>query len=144
MNKDTVVVHNPTDHSIIDYPIEDPTSKEVFVWSIKPNETLTFPYSVGMYLLEIYGFLQRVVTEEELKAETAEKKKMQEGKHFNPIKVVRSPAPASDAPAEPVDTPQTPSGFTSESMGSTRVAEPTPQKDAQPTVHPGRPKFDNA
>lgn len=120
---DLIVVFNPTEAPVVDYPIQDPHSKEVKMWSILPGQTLKFPAHAGNYLLETYGFLQRVMTEEEHQRELAAKKKIQQGQQFTQVKIV----PAVGAPAAPVSTRA--AGFTTEAMkGKTNIPTPnTPQ-----------------
>ena len=86
-----MIVHNPTDTPVSDYPVQDPKTGDVHLWSITPGETLDFPDYVGSYLTEVYQFLQRVVTQEQLDAEDAEKKKLEKGRHFEPVKIVDAP-----------------------------------------------------
>lgn len=111
-----MIVHNPTDTAVTDYPIQDPKSGEVALWSINPGETLEFPDHAGKYLTDVYGFLQRVVTKEELKVEQDEAEKLNQGKHFSPVKIVEKgvtnamvqpPAPTAEqlTPKNPVLTP---------------------------------------
>ena len=77
-----MIIHNPTDTPVRDYPIQDPKSGEVALWSILGGETLDFPDYEGRYLLEVYGFLQRIITPEQQEAERKEKEKRDAGKHF--------------------------------------------------------------
>ncbi len=113
---DTIVLFNPTESEIRDYPIQNAKTKETKLWSILPGETLEFPKDVGNYLLEVYAFLQRVVTEEELREEEEHKKKISEGKQFSQVKVIKA-----DGPVVPKE--EKPAGFTSELM---REPNPTP------------------
>jgi hypothetical protein len=111
-----MIVHNPTDTAVRDYPIQDPKGGDVALWSILPGETLDFPDYAGKYLTQVYGFLQRVVTKEELKVEQDETEKLNQGKHFSPVKIVekgatnavmQAPAPTAEqlTPKNPVLTP---------------------------------------
>jgi len=83
-----MIVHNPTNTAVRDFPIQDLESKETRLWSVLPGETLDLPDSVGEYLLQVYAFLQRVVTAEQLKSEERIKKDIAANKQFNPIKIV--------------------------------------------------------
>lgn len=111
-----MIVHNPTDTAVRDYPIQDPKTGDVALWSVLPGETLEFPNYAGKYLTDVYAFLQRVVTKEELKTEQDEADKLSQGKHFSPVKVVEKgvtnatmqpPAPTAEqlTPKNPVLTP---------------------------------------
>jgi len=91
-----MIVHNPTETPVRDYPIQDPKTKEVSLWGIEPGETLDFPDHVGAYLVEVYGFLQRVITQEQLDYEREESAKLAQGKHFEPVKVI-SPGGVTNA-----------------------------------------------
>lgn len=114
-----MIVHNPTESPITDYPIQDPQNKEVNLWSIKPGETLDFPDYVGTYLVEVYGFLQRVMTEEDLRIENENKKKRAENTQFNQVKIVGEP---TSAVSTPVEIPEPGQGATSERLD----ADPNP------------------
>jgi len=83
-----MIVHNPTETAVRDYPIQDPKTKDVSLWSIEPGDTLEFPEHVGSYLTEVYGFLQRVVTQDQLNVEQEAQKKLAQGKHFEGVKIV--------------------------------------------------------
>lgn len=122
-----MIVHNPADVPVLDYPIEEPGTKNVQLWSIKPGETLEFPDHVGAYLIEVYGFLQRVMTEAERKQELAEAEKLRTGKHFTQVKIVES------KPKE-VEQPETLGGFTNAAIGGSNVIESsTAPEAAQPS-----------
>lgn len=103
-----MIIFNPTEHNIFDYPIQDKETKDVKLWSIKSGETLDFPDYVGEYFLEVYGFLQRIVTKEELEKEREEKKKLDAGKHFSQVKIVEA------KPTGKVIPPNKYEGFTNE------------------------------
>ena|SRR3990167_7880483 len=110
-----MILFNPTDHTIKDFPIENTKTGEVFQWTIKPGETLDFPDYAGTYLLEIYGFLQRVVTQEQLDKEAIEKKKVSAGQHFSQVRIVPSeqvkiPEPEVSQKEDPLE------GFTTEAV----------------------------
>lgn len=107
-----MIVHNPSDAPVLDYPIEDQESKKVYTWSIKPGETLEFPDYVGKYLLEIYNFLQRVVTKGEREAELEAAEKLRKGQHFTQVKIVEAPSGEAPKPDEVVNP-----GFKNENMG---------------------------
>lgn len=94
-----MIVHNQADADVIDYPIEDPKTKEVQLWSIKAGETLNFPDHVGSYLLQVYGFLQEVMTKEEKQRRDREMKELNEGRVFTQIKIVDK-APTKKVEAE--------------------------------------------
>lgn len=114
----TIVLHNPTDAPITDYPIQDPGSKEVLLWTINPGQTLEFPQHVGKYLLEVYGFLQEVMTEEQHAERKEEEKKVQEGRAYTQVRIVKGEGEIVNA--APVDDPNQPkqpaAGFTNETM----------------------------
>jgi len=93
-----MIIFNPTESAIIDYPIQDKKTKETKLWSIQPGETLEFPDEVGTYLCLVYGFLQRVITEEDLKREQEEELKKQKGTSYPQVKVI----PASSVVVPPV------------------------------------------
>lgn len=114
-----MIIHNPTDSPVIDYPIQDPQTREVNLWSIKNGETLDFPDYVATYLTDVYGFLQRVMTEEDLRKEQEVKKKRAENTQFNQVKIVGEP---ESAVSIPVVTPD-PVGGATEERAST---DPTP------------------
>lgn len=103
-----MIVHNPTDTPVRDYPIQDPKTGEVYLWSILPGETLDFPDYAGSYLVEIYAFLQRVVTKEQLEAERRAEEAKAKGKQFSPIKVVDNPQGGltNSMAQEPAPTPE--------------------------------------
>ena len=104
-----IIIHNPTNAPIKDYPIENKESKEVLLWSILPGETLEFPDNVGTYLLNVYGFLQEVMTEDQIKERKAEEKKKEEGRVFTQVKVVK-------AEGEVIIPPNPQTGFTNDNM----------------------------
>ena len=83
-----IAVHNQADADVTDYPIEDPETKEVHLWSIKAGQTLKFPDYVGNYLLEVYGFLQEVMTKEEKEARDREKARVDAGKVYSQVKII--------------------------------------------------------
>lgn len=83
-----IILHNPTDVPVRDYPIENPKNKEVQLWSINPGETLDFPEFAGKYLLDTYGFLQRIVTTKQLEDERREAEKLAQGKQFTQVKII--------------------------------------------------------
>ena len=118
-----MIVHNPADVPVLDYPIEEPGTKNVQLWTIKPGETLEFPDHVGSYLLEVYGFLQRVMTEEERRAELEAEEKKKKGMHFTQVKIVKS---------KPKDAPEVQSvgGFTNENVGGSNVIESSTAPEA--------------
>ena len=118
-----IVIHNPTDAPIKDYPIQDSDSKEVLLWSILPGETLEFPDHVGKYLLEVYGFLQKVMTQDQYKEGKEEEKKVQEGKVFSQVKIV-------EAKGEVVLPTNPQPGFTNANM------QPKGEEAAVPPVAP--------
>lgn len=112
-----MILHNPTDSPVTDYPIQDPESKDVNLWTIKPGETLEFPNYVGSYLLEVYGFLQRIMTQEEKEAEDQAREKINKNKQFSQVKII----PGVAQPI-PVETPLPSPGLTTE----TATQNPTP------------------
>ena len=132
-----MIVHNPTTNNIRDYPIQNPQTKEVKLWSIDSGETLEFPDFVGEYLLQVYGFLQRIVTEEQLKKEQEEKKRVDAGMKFSQVKVVKS---------TPIDTkpPDKPKGFTNAGVrtpaGQPLPAATTPPDPNAPPPPPPNPR----
>lgn len=99
-----MIVHNPTDTAVRDYPIQDPKTKEVSLWGIEPGETLDFPDYVGSYLVEVYGFLQRVVTQEQLNVEHEEAKKLAKGKHFETVKIISQGGVTNSLMQDPAPT----------------------------------------
>ena len=120
------VLHNPTEAAVKDYPIRD--GEEVKLWSILPGETLGVPDSVGKYLLEVYGFLQEVVTEDQHRERLEEKKKVQEGRVYSQVKIVK-------AEGEVIDPPSPQTGFTNQNMQphGAEVAKP-PVSNVGPTT----------
>lgn len=110
-----MIIHNPTDTDVLDYPIQNPQTGEVALWSIRRGETLDFPVHEGKYLLGIYAFLQRIITQDQLESEKREEQKLNKGQHFDQVKIVgdkgftnenmQPPAPTSLAPQNPVVTP---------------------------------------
>jgi len=97
--EETMILHNPTQERIIDYPIQHPKTKETFTWSIGPGETLKFPKYVGEYLWDTYKFLQKIMTPEQLQLEKDEMDKLNQGRHFERVKLsqpkqVTPPPPA--------------------------------------------------
>ncbi len=118
-----IVVHNPLDiwvpeqvkdaNGNIDplkgYPIKDPNG-EVRCWSIGPGETLEFEDHVGKYLLEVYAFLQEVVTEDQVKEREEEAAKIREGKVYSQVKVVKAEGEVVGSVEKPAP------GFTNETM----------------------------
>ena len=103
-----MIIHNPTDSPVADYPIQDPTSKEVNLWTIGPGQTLEFPDYVGTYLLDVYGFLQEILTEEQKQARDLEKEKINKNKQFTQEKIVPAKGVAIESPEA------TPAGMTAE------------------------------
>lgn len=110
----SIVVHNPTETPVRDYPIQNPATNEVQLWSINPGETLEFPDFAGKYLLDIYQFLQRIVTSKQLQAEREAEARLAKGQQFDQIKVVdkgftnemmQPPVSTSLAPSDPELTP---------------------------------------
>lgn len=83
-----MIIHNPTETAVRDYPIQDPKSGDVALWSIEPGQTLDFPDYAGKYLVSTYAFLQRIVTSEQLSAEKREEERLNKGQHFSQVKVV--------------------------------------------------------
>ena len=119
-----IILHNPTTNNVRDYPIQDPATKEVKLWSIDSGETLEFPDFVGKYLLEVYGFLQRVVTQEQVEKENEEKKRIDSGMKFSQVKVVTA-TPINTTPVEK------PKGFTNEVVktpAGTKIQKPKVEK----------------
>jgi len=104
-----IVVHNPTDTSVKDFPIQNPQSKETLLWNILPGETLEFDDYVAVVLLDIYGFLQRVITEDQYKEEKKEEQKVKQGKTYDQVKIIAAEGEQTTPPS-----PQT--GFTNENM----------------------------
>lgn len=127
-----IVIHNPLDVPVKDYPIQDPQSKETALWTINPGETLEFPDHVGKYLLEVYGFLQEVVTEEQVREREEEKAKIREGKVYNQVKVVK-------AEGEVIDPPSPQAGFTNENLKPEGKEVATPPASVKPVA--GEKKF---
>lgn len=120
-----MILHNPTEAPVKDYPIQDPKTKEVYLWSILAGQTLEFPDYAGEYLLEVYRFLQRVMTKAEREAELALKKKIAKGQQFSRVKIV-------EAPRKIIDKPKTLPGFTTEAV---KRNAPTPdQLNPRPVV----------
>lgn len=89
-NEETIVVHNPSDATVRDYPVQDPKTQDVALWSIAPGQTLRFPDYVANHLLDTYGFLQRVMTKEEYNTEQSRRKAVDQNKQFSPVKIVES------------------------------------------------------
>ena len=110
-----MIIHNPTETKVSDYPIQDPKSGDVSLWSIGPGETLDFPEFAGKYLVEVYRFLQRIVTSEQLSEEQEQEAKLSKGQHFSQVKVV--------------------GGATNEKLG-TPVATPEELKPRNPELTP--------
>ena len=112
-----IVVHNPTEAPVRDYPIKDPKTGEVLLWNINPGETLEFPDHVGKYLLDVYNFLQEVLTEDQIREREEERQKIATNKVFTQVKVVKAKGEITDAApdeAPPPPNPQT--GFTNANM----------------------------
>jgi hypothetical protein len=86
-----MIIHNPTTTDVPEYPIEDPKNGEVNLWSLAAGQTLDFPEHVGKYLLEVYGFLQRVMTQEQVDIEAEEARRKETGQTFSQVKIVKSP-----------------------------------------------------
>ena len=97
--EDTVILYNPTQERIIDFPIQHPKSKETFTWSIGPGETLKFPKYVGEYLWDTYKFLQKIMTPEQVQAEKEEMDKLNQGRHFERVKLSQPKQVATPPPA---------------------------------------------
>lgn len=104
-----IVVHNPSNAPIKDYPIQDSKGGEVLLWSIFPGETLEFPDYVGNYLLQVYAFLQKVMTEEQYREEQKEKEKIEKGQIFTQVKIVKNEGVKSEESKRE-------EGFTNENM----------------------------
>jgi len=117
------IVHNPTKTTIRDYPVEDTATKEVRLWSIYPGETLEFPDAVGKYLVDIYGFLQRIVTKEQLKREKEHEEAMLKGKQFTQVKVVDNISRADEVVKAGEDTVQQAESTLSEDAPEKAVIE---------------------
>lgn len=113
-----MIVFNPSQAAVFDYPIENPQTKEVNLWSINPGETIDFPDYVAEYLLQIYGFLQRVVTQEEVDREREEKEKIDKGRKFSQVKIVK---------AEGVEVVRPPSGVGFTNQIANTPASPYPE-----------------
>ena len=96
------------------------------LWSIGPGETLEFPDYAGSYLLETYGFLQKVLTQDQYNEEQEEKAKVNEGKVYNQVKIV-------EAKGEIVTPPNPQTGFTNANMqpkGEESAVPPAPAAGA--------------
>lgn len=110
-----MIITNPSDAAVRDFPIQDPKTGEVALWSILPGETLDFPEFEGRYLVGVYGFLQRIITPEQQALEKQEEEKLNKGKHFTQVKLVsepgftnqnmQPPAPEDLRPSNPTLTP---------------------------------------
>lgn len=122
-------IHNPTESQVLDYPIEDKVTKEVKLWSIKPGETLKFPDNVGTYLLEVYGFLQRVMTQEEKEKEDAMKVALRTNTQFNQEKII-------DAPTRDISRPQAGQGYTTQTVQGINLNTVRPTATPLPTDTP--------
>lgn len=88
-----MIIHNPTETAVRDYPIQDPKTGDVSLWSIEPGQTLDFPDYAGKYLVEVYAFLQRIVTKEQLAAEKQAEQRLSQGQHFSQVKVIDNGEP---------------------------------------------------
>lgn len=122
MQGTTVILHNPTEAPVRDFPIETPDKKQVHTWSIGPGETLEFPEYVAEVLLQVYNFLQKVMTREERDRELAEQKKKAKGQHFSQVKIVEG---------NPSPRPPAHQGFTTDqSKGKSQI----PEQQVQQTV----------
>lgn len=111
-----MIIHNPLniwvpeqakDDPLKGYPVKDP-SGEVRCWCIGPGETFDFPDHVGKYLLEVYGFLQEVLTEDQHAERQAEKEKIEQGRVYTQVKIVKAEGEVVDQPKDKVE------GFTNE------------------------------
>lgn len=118
-----MIIHNPTDVAINDYPIQDPETKKTRLWGIKGGETLKFPDYVGQYLLDTYGYLQKIQTQAEYEAEQAQKKRVDSGQHFNQLKVIKKDVAPSEAPAQEIKQPESVGGFTNQLMQTPPAAQ---------------------
>lgn len=136
-----IVVHNPTEAAVPNYPIQDPATKEVLLWTIGPGETLEFPDYVGKYLLEVYGFLQEVLTEDQVREREQERKKISEGRVYSQVKVVRASGEVIDqdfeeAEPEAGDTPAPQVGFTNANSQPHGEDIATPPVEAPDALRP--------
>lgn len=115
-----IVLHNPTNSTVKDYPIQNEKTKEVKLWGIAPGQTLEFPDYVGQYLLEVYGFLQKVMTEDQYKEEQAEKAKIEQGKVYTQVKIIpeekKQEVEKEAAKGVEIEAPKPQPGFTNENM----------------------------
>jgi hypothetical protein len=132
-----LILHNPIDTAVRDYPIQDPKTKEVALWGIGPGETLDFPDYVGKYLLEVYGFLQEVVTQEQLDVRRKEQEKIAQGKHFTQTKVVGKGAGGFtnemvQPPAPTADELKPPAAKAVEAAAAGEATPVTPPVEATP------------
>jgi hypothetical protein len=114
----TIIVHNPTQVPVRDYPVRDPRTKETQLWSIMPGETLEFPDYVATHFLDVYNFLQKVMTKEQLQAEQEQQKKLDAGMHFSQVKIIESKKEVSQPTVEPkpMPAPLPQPGFTNQNM----------------------------
>lgn len=134
--EEKVVIHNPTVNDIKDYPISLHEGGETKLWSILSGETLSFPSYVGEYLLSVYKFLQRVLTQEQYDARIAEEQAKAEGKVYPNIKVV-------DSQGKEVPPPSTQPGFTTQN--SIPNSEPVqPVSNVPPVEDVSSPPVSNA
>ena len=124
-----MILHNPTDTAVKDYPIQDNKTSEVALWSILPGETLDFPEHEGKYLLGVYGFLQRIITPEQQKTEQKEAEKLSKGQQFSQVKIVAQPGFTNE-----VMQPPPPSG--EELKPKNPVLTPADQQSGLPPVTP--------
>lgn len=133
-----MIIHNPTDVRAPGgekgYPIEHPKTKEVHEWAIEPGETLDFPDYVGEVLIEVYQFLQRVVTKKDHELELEEKEKVDKGRHFERVKIVDSISSLTPPQKEKVEKPETLEGFTSEEVFGDKQPEAKAEKPAAPEM----------
>ena len=125
----SIVIHNPTDSDVLDYPIQDPKTQEVALWSIKSGETLKFPDYVGQYLLDTYQFLQREITRADLDREKQERERLEKNKHFSQVRLVDD-APNEEAKKTRVIPPPKVRGFTKEALNT----QPEPYQKAPDQV----------
>ena len=111
-----MILHNQADADVIDYPIEEPGTKQVHLWSIKSGQTLDFPEHVGKYLLQVYGFLQEVITLEEKKQREDDLRKVNENRHFVQFKIVNKEKPAPQASGAVVEPREAAEGVSSDTV----------------------------
>lgn len=141
-----IVVHNPTEAPVRDYPIQDPKTREVLLWTVNPGETLEFPDHVGKYLLETYNFLQEVLTEDQVREREEERQKIAANKVYTQVKIVKAEGEVVDAKGDEAPPPPNPqTGFTNANMQpkgeeaaqAPNVAAPSENGNDRPFVCPG-------